>query len=470
MQKIGLLHLIILLGIFAGCSQLQGPYQRPSSVVTDTWKEEDDSKEDVTLDEWWTVFNDSTLDDLIEQSIQHNQTVAAAYNSIGVAYAQGNFQKGALFPHAAFNPFYFRAGLQYPSNIFSVPGFTFPSRIVDADYSVPINFTWQIDLWGKLTQSYLNAYYTFQQEQFSYLDALNQVTSDVAVNYYLLRGYDTEIEVLNRIIADRKENLEINQDRYQAGFITYLDVSQAEFDLASALAEKENVVRERKLQENIIAVLIGKPASAFCLPFMPFSEDMTPPKIPLYLPSELLTRRPDIGASERAVAAAHANIGVAYANFFPSVNLYGSLGFSSFAIQTLFDWQSRLWLFATSVAQVLFDAGQTLANADQAVYTYYRTINRYQQSVLEGIRDVENALANIDQREKQYQALLVTVEYAQQTYLLAKDRFDSGFTNYLTVVIAERDLLVAERSAAVINAQRFADAALLIKALGGGWE
>jgi len=484
----------ILLIFFTSCTQLQDSYRDSQTGIPASWKNTAND-ESPQLEEWWVIFDDSILNDLIAEGIENNRNAQAAYQRMLQAYYQAKFRLGTLSPLVTLAPIYFKQGSSVtgfdtaaltggqaalPTNIGNTGGGgggnAIPStgqtrkRLIITDIDVPLNFRWELDLWGKLTQHYLNAYYQYESAEFDSWQTLNQITSDIAVNYYLLRGFDTELEVLNRIILSRKDNLDINKVRYEAGLINYLDVTRAEVDYNSAKADRENVFRERELQVNILAALIGRPASELELPFSPLSKEILPPLIPTGIPSELLTRRPDVLSSMTTIKAYYAEIGVAYAEFFPDLTISGAIGYSSNKFKTLFDWQSRLWQIAASIMQIIYDGGRLQANLNQTVAAYAESVSNYEETVLIAFKEVEDALINIRQREKQDVDLNETVIVAQDTYNLAKSRYDSGLINYLDVVIAERDLLNYSRSAAIVHSQRFVDTALLVKALGGGWD
>lgn len=496
--------------LLTGCAQLQGPYTPPSVDAPEDWKNKTNESPPILV-EWWKVFNDRLLNELEEQGIQNNNDVEAAYQRLLQAYFQARFRLGALSPVITLEPTFFKQGSSVAavgaasslaqglgggaaavpaavpagantgranaaSSSSNLPGalpnttLTPPKRVVITNIEVPLNFAWELDLWGRLSQDYLNAYYNYEKTYFDAQQVLNQITSDIAVNYYLLRGYDTEIEVLNSIIRSRQDNFDINKERYEAGLITYLDVSRAEVDLNSAKSDRENVIRERELQVNILALLVGMPASDLELRFLPLDIAVSPPAIPAGLPAELLWRRPDILSRSKNVQALFANIGVAYAEFYPDVTLSGAVGFASNKFKTLFDWQSRLWQMAVSVFQIIYNGGRLQANLNQTIAAYQESISQYEQAVLTGFREVEDALVNIRQREREEADLKATVVAAEDTYKLAMSRYESGLINYLDVVIAERDLLNYSRSTAVVHARRFVEVALLAKALGGGWE
>lgn len=468
---------ICLFLLLQSCARLQGPYTPPCIGEPKSWKTESDERL-VELDEWWRLFKDPSLDELIQRAIENNKTEAVAYERMIQAYAEARYRYGALYPVVSLAPFFFKQGslaagqqreTETPTTTPIIPPVVQQRRNVFTEVELPLTFFWELDLWGKLKQSYLDAFYTYENVSFQLQDYLNQLTADVASNFYRLRGYDSEIDLLNRLIASREENLKVNQERYTAGLINYLDVTRAEVDLGSARSERENIILERQIQENILAVLVGAAASDFSLPHNPLPIELDPPVIPTGLPSYLLERRPDVAAKEKAMQAYHAKIGVALANFFPDLILSGEIGFLNNQFQNLFDWRSRLWQFAISSTQILYNGNRLQEDTNKTVAAYKQTICEYEETVLESFRQVEDALITIKQKSKQELEMLYTTKAAEETYNLAMDRYNSGLINYLDVVVAERDLLTASRSATNLHADRFTATALLIKSLGGGW-
>lgn len=466
---------LLLLAIFSGCTPFQNHYNPPANVATAYWKNQEADLdnldcEQIELNGWWELFNDSHLTNYAKTLVRNNPTARSAYHRMAQAYFISKSTFSDLFPFVTFDPSFFRQGSKlFTGALNNVPAPLSPQRLIVSQDILPLNFNWEIDVWGKLTQTYLNTYFSYQSEYFEYASTMNQLTADLAVNYFMMRGYDSEIKILDQFIVSRQDNLDLNQSRYETGLSSYLDVSRAEVDLTAAQSERENVVRQRQIQENIVATLQGVPASDFQAEFTPLHELSRPPKISPYLPCELIYRRPDIQAAERMIAAMHANMGVAYSRFFPSFTLGGAIGYASTSLDTLLNWQSRLWQEAINISQVVFDSGKLKAQLNVTKEAYYQAISTFEEAVLRGIKDVEDALFNLRQRKIQEEFIFKTFKAAEDTYFLAKDQYLSGISDYLIVTIAERDFLNAARSLTNVRSQQFVDTALLIKALGGGW-
>ncbi len=459
--------------------------------------------EDVRRDlhNWWEIFQDPILNQLEEQALASSYTLWAALERVIEARDQARINFAPLLPGLNFSPSFSRTGSLFqnpfpglgsgqtsptslcPSSLGSLaqeaqaavangatsPLANIPSdfRFVQTQYLVPLHLNYEVDLWSRLNNAYLASLIQAQAASQAYLSVLLSLTADVATAYLQIRGLDAQQEILQGNIRIRQHAVDLNRARYQAGLIVYLDVSRAEVELARAHSDSDDVRRSRGLQENLLATLVGVPASVFSIAYHPVS--IPPPVIPRGLPSELLCRRPDIAEAERNLAAAYYQIGVAYANFFPSLNLNASFGFESPFAHQLFSWSSRFWQVGWNIMQTVFDAGRNEANLDYYKARFRETMANYQEQVLQAFKDVEDALVNLHGYADQAQDLAVAVRAARLTLELAQMRYNRGLTNYLDVVDAERQLLETEQSSVIVLGNRYVSTVMLIRALGGGW-
>jgi len=248
-------------------------------------------------------------------------------------------------------------------------------------------------------------------------------------------------------------------------------VARAETELATTEADAASLAQRRAQLENGLAILAGSNPSTFRLPPTAGSDwNPEPPSIPAGLPAELLERRPDVAGAERQLASANARIGVAKGAFFPVVTLTASGGYLSGDVQTLFNWDSRIWSIGPSVSLPIFAGGRNRANLKRAQAAFEESVARYRQQVLVAFGDVENSLAGIRYLSDQSAAQQRAVANARRAAELAAGRYRSGIVSYLEVVDANREALQAERDNAQLAGQRLNTVVQLIKALGGGWE
>ncbi len=349
----------------------------------------------------------------------------------------------------------------------NTPVFPLTYRFVNTQYFLPLTLNYEVDLWSQLNNAYYASLIRSQAASQAYLSVLLSLTADIASNYFQLRDLDAQQEVIQGNIRVRQEAVDINTARYNAGLVPYLDVSRAQLVLAQAHADSDDVRRMRGLQENIIATLVGVPASVFSIEYNPVI--IPPPVIPTGIPSELLCRRPDIAEAERNLAAAYRDIGVAYANFFPSFSLNAELGFEGPFLHNLLSWKARFWQVGWNIMQVVFDGGRNQANLEYYRSRFREALANYEQQVLTAFQDVENALVNLRGNAERAQDLAVAVQAAEETLELSQLRYNRGLTNYLDVVDAERSLLETEQTSVIVLGNRYAATVALIRALGGGW-
>lgn len=268
----------------------------------------------------------------------------------------------------------------------------------------------------------------------------------------------------------RKEQVQLVRSRFEGGIGNDLDVARAETELATTEADAASLAQRRTQLENALAILLGSNPSTFRLPATTDrSWNPEPPGVPAGLPAELLERRPDVATAERQLAAANARIGVAKAAFFPVVTLTASGGYLSGDVQTLFNWESRVWSIGPSISLPIFAGGRIRANYKRSQAAFEESVARYRQQVLAAFGDVEDSLAGIRHLADQSAAQQRAVANARRAADLAGERYRSGIVSYLEVVDANREALQAERGSAQLSGQRLNAAVQLIKALGGGW-
>jgi multidrug efflux system outer membrane protein len=292
--------------------------------------------------------------------------------------------------------------------------------------------------------------------------------AEVATLYFTLRSTDAELSTVQQTVTLRKEALDIVKSRFAAGGSTELEVARAETELASAESDLAVITRRRHELRTSLAVLLGEPASTLQIPAQ-VSFQIHVPTVPAGLPSELLERRPDIAEAERDLAARNARIGVAKAAFFPTVKVTGFGGFESADVETLFNWQSRIWSIGPSITLPIFQTGRNRAALRQSQAAWSEGVAQYRQRVLLAFKEVQDALTASRLLKEQADAQHRALEGARRVAELSRKRYDAGFVGYLDVVESERTLLGFERATLQTAGQRLVVSVQLIKALGGGW-
>jgi multidrug efflux system outer membrane protein len=455
----------------AGSLKVGPDYKQPTNNLPSVYKDADLGawKEGLPLDNvpkgnWWEIFHDPQLNELESHAIDSNQNLKAALARVAEARATARVARADLFPSLSLEPSYTRQ--RYSPN--QQPSF---GPLTANTFSVPFDLSYEIDLWGKVRRGFESARADAQASLADFYNVLLTLQSDVAQNYFALRSLDAESSTVTATVGLRKEQVQLVRSRFQGGIGNDLDVARAETELATTEADSASLAQRRAQFENALAILVGSNPSSFRLSVLTNSNwDLPPPEIPAGLPSHLLERRPDVAEAERQLASANARIGVAKGAFFPVVSLTASGGYLSGDVESLFNWDSRVWSIGPSVSLPLFAGGRIRANYKRSQAAFDESTARYRQQVLIAFGDVENSLAGIRYLAEQSAAQQRAVANARRAADLATERYRSGIVSYLEVVDASREALSAERGNAQLNGQRLNIAVQLIKALGGGWQ
>jgi NodT family efflux transporter outer membrane factor (OMF) lipoprotein len=398
---------------------------------------------------WWTMFRDPGLDALVSRVEVSNQNVAAATAAYAQARALVREQRAALFPAVALS------------------GGASRNR-QSSSYQTAIGASWEPDVWGRLQGAVQAGAANAQASAADLASARLAAQGELAANYFSLRQVDTQKALVDATLAGFERSLQIARNRYAASVAPKADVLQAESQLASTRAEAIGLNLQRAQLEHAIAVLVGESPSQFSLPAV--SPGVPPvPEVPAQLPSQLLQRRPDIAAAERRVAVANEQIGIERSAYFPSFALNASRGFGASRVADLFEAGSGLWSVGVSVAQTVFNAGQTRARVDGAQAAWEEAVARYRQTVLLAFQDVEDQLALIrilaEQQVQREQATRFADEAEQQVL----NRYRAGQVGFAEVIAAQSTALNARRAQSQATGDRLVAAVALVQALGGNW-
>lgn len=464
----------LLIFVFLTGCKLGPDYQIPPTDPPSQWKfSQEQNIEAPEVEHWWEIFDDPVLNALEEQAIETNRDLYASMQRIFQARAILGIRSADLYPQLNLKPNYYNVGTLI--KVFGIPAPPPPSpppvtilRVHQVNYSLPLDLSYEVDLWGKLRSQRMSALYNVEAKIMSLQTLLLVLTADLAHNYFDLRALDAQIELLKNTMAVRHDSLEINQERFRVGLINFSDVTRASTQFYNAEAEYIDALRKRTIKENIIASLMGLPPTDLEIAFNPLSKP--PPLIPAGIPSEILLKRPDIIEAERTVASEQALIGAAYASFYPSLSLTGTLGYASPDLRDFLTWKSRLWAFGANIVEPIFNGGRNFANLDFTWARFREASDIYQQKVIVAFREVEDALVNIKYLEDQMKSLEESAKSAVDTTELSTDRYLQGFINYLDVVDSQRSELEIKTRITDLLARRYASTIQLIKALGGSWS
>jgi NodT family efflux transporter outer membrane factor (OMF) lipoprotein len=434
--------------------------QPPPNPPNGDWKQATPS--DTTLrGKWWEVYSDPQLNALEEKVSVSNETLKASYEQYQSAREQIRVARASYFPTFSAGPSYNRTKTSgnVPS---SVKGVTYST------YQISGQASWEPDLWGQIRRTVEQARANAQASAADLANVDLSLRSELAMDYFELRGLDTQKRLLDNTVKADTDFLNLTQIRFKGGVATDVDVAQAQTQLETVKAQDIDIGVARAQYEHAIATLTGTPASSFSLSYAPL--DLALPAVPPGLPSQLLERRPDIAGAERRTDAANAQIGIAISAYYPNVQLGGSGGFASDQAGTWIQGPSSLWSLGGSALELLFDAGRRRAITAQARDAYEAQAANYRQSVLNAFQEVEDNLASLRILQDESVTQNRAVDSARRSLQISTNRYKGGVTTYLEVLTAQTTQLADERTQADITTRQFAASVQLIKALGGGWD
>jgi len=466
-QRIGQLLLLGTTVLFFAACAVGPKYKAPAVPAPPAYKEVGDWKTAQPSDQnlggnWWEIFHDPQLNVLEQQIDVSNQNLKAAVAQYQEARAALRYARADYYPTVTTNPSAARQRYSANRPLSLGNGKTFN------DFVVPIDFSYQVNAWGRVSKN-VESFREQAQASAADLAVINlTMHADLAIDYFAARTLDAEEKLLRNTVVQYQQALQLNEDRYQGGLASEVEVEQARTILETTRAQLVDVGVARAQYEHAAAVLIGKPPADFSLPPLPLTTP--PPPIPVGVPSELLERRPDIAASERRVASANAQVGLAKTAYYPLVNIVGSGGFESGTITTLMQGPSALWSVGAAAAATIFDGGRRHALNDEAKATYDSSVASYRQTVLSAFQQVEDNLAALRVLENEAGVQATAVQSAQRSLDLSNTRYEGGVTSYLEVITAQNAALSDEVTAVNILGRRMASAVLLVEALGGGWD
>jgi NodT family efflux transporter outer membrane factor (OMF) lipoprotein len=412
---------------------------------------------------WWEIYQDPQLDKLEQQVAVSNQTLKASYEQYMQARAAIQFYRSQYYPTVSVGPSATRER-QSANRPLYVPG----SKSTYNDLFLQGQVSWEPDLWGNIRRQVESQRATTQATAADLANVDLSLRSELATDYFELRGLDTQQRLLDNTVVQYEQFLALTKARFAGGVATDSDVALAQTQLDQTRAQAIDIGVARAQFEHAIATLTGTPASSFSLAFAPL--DLPLPQVPVGLPSQLLERRPDVAAAERRANAANAQIGVAIAAYYPTINIGAAGGFESRNAGTLIQGPSSLWSLGGSAVELLFDAGRRHALTEEARAGYEVNVANYRQTVLQAFQEVEDNLSGLRILNSEQVAQARAVESAERSTNISTNRYKGGVTTYLEVITAQTTQLANERTAADITTREFAASVLLIKALGGGWD
>jgi NodT family efflux transporter outer membrane factor (OMF) lipoprotein len=430
---------------------------------------------------WWTIFNDPELNSLEDQLTINNQNIKLYFENFMAARAIIAEAASQFYPTVTANASYTRsgggsggssgAGRSGGSSGFVGSGGSGGSGGISSPVTAimaSLSATWEPDLWGKVRNAVRQAQYN---AQISNADLENERLTEqasLAVYFFELRGQDSLEKLYSDTEAADKKALDYARAQFETGIGDQISVVEAENTLQNAQAAATNLGVARAQYAHAIAMLIGKNPSSFSMPVRLLKA--SPPPIPVGLPSQLLERRPDIAAAERAMASANAQIRVEYAAYFPALNLGAENGFDSSKFSNLLSAANHFWSAGPSISETIYDAGLRSATVKQYIATYNADLYSYRQTVLTAFQQVEDYLAAVRILSRQSIQQRQAEASAQKYLKLELARYETGVDPYVDVVIAQTTLLTDQQTVITLRVQEMTAAVQLIEALGGGWD
>jgi multidrug efflux system outer membrane protein len=421
------------------------------------------------LERWWAAFNDPTLVALIDEALAKNLDLRAAIARVDSARSQVTLAQSDLYPTINLGV---DAARTRQTQVGSFPLFGFPP--VNNDYRVGVNASYEVDLWNKFRTATRAAQDDLLASQYARETVRTVVAAQVAQTYFQLLAADAQLRLLQDTLKTRGETVALQRDRYQGGVIGEFDLATAEAERAAVASDVAVTQRAISQFESALAVLLGRsPREVFEAKVDRDVENVRllgVPTLPEGLPSNLLARRPDIRSAEAQLAGANRRIDVARADYFPSLSLTGSYGSESAALHNLFTGPAAIWSIGAALVQPLIGLKAIEANVQSKTAQRDQVVIGYQQTVQVAFKETHDALVANQTTRDSLAAQTERTTQLKRALDLADLRYRSGYSPYLEVLDAQRQLLQAQ-TLQILAARDVRVAVVdLAKALGGGWE
>jgi NodT family efflux transporter outer membrane factor (OMF) lipoprotein len=459
--------LLLAIGL-TGC--MVGPdYVRPTIDVgvqfkeSPGWKLAQPGLASAPREPWWLMYRDPTLTQLMQELNVSNQNIALAEARFRQAVAVTQGARAPLLPTITATGSATRAGAGAGSSTSA-----FSTSASNNSYGFGAQAAWQIDIWGSIRRNIESTDATELALAADVSGARLTAQTALALAYLQVRVLDEQRRLLTATVDAYQRALKLTQNRYNAGISGQGDVSVARTQLESTRAQLIDLEQQRAIFENAVAVLLGRAPSTFAIKAEKIP--LVPPVVPVGLPSELLERRPDVAAAERRTAAANAQIGVATAAWFPNLTLNANAGYRSNDLTQWFTAPAQFWALGPQLAALIFDGGARQAQINQTRAQFDAQVAIYRQTVLTALQEVENAMVQMRVFEQEEAVQRLAVQSAQQSLRLARNQYDQGLIDYLSVAVLETTALNNERTYITLVGNRFAASVRLVASLGGGWS
>jgi outer membrane protein, multidrug efflux system len=458
---------LLLLALLSGC--MMGPnYERPEVTAPDSWHPDVEKKteaEPIAIDEWWTVFDDSILADLMHQAATNNLDLKTAFSRIEEAAAARGIAKGDYWPQID------GSGSATANRLSDIAGGASAEDRTPNLYSIGLDASWELDFWGRIRRSVQSADASLQASVEDYRDTLIILYSEIANSYLSVRELQMRIALAKGNVKSQKDTLKLTQGRFDAGLVPEMDVHQSKLNLSRTESAVPAMRQDLAAAINRLAVLTGQTPDEI-QEEVGHRDKVPHPDIQVLtgLPANLLRQRPDVRRAEQQLIAQNAQIGVAKADLLPRISLSGSFALEANESGDLSQSGSQSYQFGPTFRWALFQGGRIRSNiqaeearTDQAVY-------QYQQAVLLALEDVENAYVSCREERDRLDFIQESVDAARKTVSQVNTLYENGLVTFLNVLDAERSLAEQEDSLAQSNGRLSRNIVSVYRSLGGGWD
>jgi outer membrane protein, multidrug efflux system len=444
-----------------GC--LLGPnYERPKVDIPADFRFAGPQAQEIANTPWWQQFNDPALNDLIDTALQENKDIKVAAARVDQFLGQFQTTRSQLFPQIGANASAGRERVPTGSTILP-PGV---GNVVN-QYQLALNASWEIDVFGRLRRETEAARANLLSSEEGRRATILSLVASVASTYINLVSLDRQMEIANQTVRSREESVKVFNLRFTYGEVSQMELAQAQSEYEAALATIPQLEQQIATQENAMSILLGRNPQPITRDRE--LDDLATPQVPAGLPSDLLTRRPDLRQAEQDLIAANAQIGAARALYFPQISLTGLFGAQSTQFSQLFKGPSRVWSFAGTVTQPIFTAGGISGQVKAAEAAQQQALFSYEKAIQVAFQDVDDSLITL-QKTREARDVQGRQVDALRTYAhLARLRYEGGYSSYLEVLDAERSLFQSQLSYTQTQGAALASVVSLYKAMGGGW-
>jgi multidrug efflux system outer membrane protein len=441
-----------------------GPdYEKPEAEMPEAWRFEYSNNTEIINTLWWKQFRDPVLDELIQAALENNRDVRIAAARVEEFAARVDIARSGFYPQIGYQGDASRNRVSDESLSNLPPG----TPAISNNFQATLNVGWELDIWGKIRRATESARASLLSAEEGKRTVILTLVTSVATSYVQLRALDRRLEIAKETLVSRKETLKLFELKFRGGVVSQLEVAQVRSEYEQAAVSIPSLERQIALLENSIAVLLGRNPGP--VPRGKSISELILPVIPEGVPSEVLERRPDVRGAEQDLIAANAQIGVAKAQYFPSISLTGLLGFASNELSNLASSTNSIWNVGGDITGPIFTGGQISGQVRVSEAVQKQVLNGYLKTIQTAFREVDDALVSNQKSREELEAQGRRVEALRESAHFANIRYNEGQVSYIEVLDSERRLFEAQLSYAEIQSEVYIALVNTYKAMGGGW-